>query len=111
MQGTGPGEAGYRAPRLTYQLINGGAQKVAFPPLDFTVETAAGKLFHRRFELPPGSAFVEPGPPIDRAISLDPTFETDWSDLYKKADKARFTWSIEGQGNGEAEKPVHKAWP
>ena len=82
-----------------------------FPTVDFTVESSAGKLFERRFELPPGSAFVEPGDETEHTVALDPTGRDDWTDAYRKSDRATFKWSIEGQSSGSSEIPVKKPWP
>jgi hypothetical protein len=110
MRGT-PGKADYHTARLTYRIHVGGKAKVEFPTINFAVETTGGKLFERRFTLPAGSASLEPGDSIDRTVSLDPVASGDWNAAYDKADKAKFSWSVEGQGRGEIEKPVHKTWP
>ena len=109
MQGDAPGGPNFRSPKLTYRITTG--ERIPFPAIDFAVSTSAGKLFQRHFELAAGSAFIEPGSAIDRTVSLDPTFEDNWAELYKGAEKANFIWSIEGKGNGSIEKPVHQAWP
>lgn len=82
-----------------------------FPTINFTVESAAGKLFERRFALPAGSAFVEPGDAIEHTVALDAVSVDNWPDVYAKSANAKFAWSIEGQGSGEIEKPVRKSWP
>jgi hypothetical protein len=75
------------------------------------VESSAGKLFSRHFELPPGNDFLEPGPDIERTVSLDLAPGDNWSETYQKSDRAKFSWSIPGKSNGSVEQPVHKAWP
>lgn len=109
--GDSPDAAGFRAPQLTYRITTAEAHKMPFPSIDFGVETDSGKLFSRHFELPAGTAFVEPGEGIDRTVSLDPSFGENWGDLYKKSELAKFTWSIADEENGEVQKPVHKPWP
>lgn len=105
-----PGQPDYRSARLSYRINVGGPGKVEFPVIDFSVESPAGKIFQRHFELP-GRDFLEPGPGIDRTVSLDQVSGDDWAGIYQKTDQAKFSWSIKGQSNGEVEKPVHKAWP
>lgn len=79
--------------------------------IDFSVESPAGTLFQRHFELPAGDDFLEPGPDIDRIVSLDPASSDDWQALYEKTDQAKFNWSIKGKSSGSVEGRVHKAWP
>ena len=109
MKGT-PGKPDYQSARLSYRIDAGGPGKVEFPVIDFSVESPAGKLFQRHFELP-GTDFLEPGPAIDRTVSLDPSPTEDWAGVYQKTDQAKFSWSVKGKSNGSVEKPVHKAWP
>ena len=82
-----------------------------YPTINFTVESASGKLFERVFTLPSGSAFVEPDDPTEHRVALDPVERSDWAEAYAKSDRATFTWSIEGQSSGKIEKPLKKAWP
>jgi hypothetical protein len=82
-----------------------------FPTINFTVETSSGKLFERVFELPAGSAFIEPGDNTEHTVALDPVPRDDWADAYAKTDHAAFNWSIEGQSSGRSEMPVKKPWP
>ena len=82
-----------------------------FPVINFTAESASGKLLQRRFELPKGSGSLEPGDTIERTVALDPAPRDDWADAYRKSDQATFTWSVEGQSSGDVQKPVNKAWP
>jgi hypothetical protein len=82
-----------------------------FPTINFIVETSSGNLFERIFELPAGSAFIEPGDNIERTVALDPVPRDDWADVYAKTDHATFNWSIEGQSSGRSEMPVKKPWP
>ena len=82
-----------------------------YPVIDFSVESDAGKIFHRRFELPSGSAFIEPGDTTEHTVALDPELRDDWAAAYRKSGQAKFGWSIEGHGGGEIEKPLTKAWP
>lgn len=79
--------------------------------INFTVETSSGKIFERVFRLPAGSAFVEPGDNTEHTVALDSVSRDDWADAYAKNDKAKFSWSVEGQTSGEIEKPLKKAWP
>ncbi|MEP6603586.1 MAG: hypothetical protein ABJB69_06540 [Spartobacteria bacterium] len=109
MQGS-PGDADYRNARLSYRITAGSA-KINFPVITFSVESSAHKLFERRFAPPAGTAPLEAGESIDRMVSLDPASDADWSAAYDKIDKAKFSWSIDGQPSGGVEKPVHKAWP
>lgn len=109
MQGM-PGQPNYRSPQLFYRINVGGSGKTPFPIIDFAVESSAGALFQRHFELP-GNDFLEPGPPIDRAVALDPVAGEDWAKIYEKADSAKFKWSVKGKSSGGVEKPLHKAWP
>lgn len=82
-----------------------------FPVIIFSVESGSGKLLQRRFALPQGSASIEPNDDTERTVALDPEPRDDWPDAYAKSDKAKFSWSIEGQGSGDVEKPVKQAWP
>jgi hypothetical protein len=106
-----PGDVDYRSARLSYRLSVPGSGKLEFPTINFTVESASGKLFARRFALPQGSAFIEPGDTTERTVALDAAPRDDWADAYAKAERAKFTWSIEGKSSGEIEMPVRKAWP
>ena len=106
-----PDEPNYRSARLSYRINVPGTRKVEFPTINFAVEAGGGKLFERRFALPAGSAFLEPGEGIERTVALDPSPRDDWAAAHTKAEKATFSWSIEGQGSGQVEMPLHKAWP
>lgn len=104
-----PNDPDYRSARLSYRINV--PRKIEFPVINFLVESASGKLFQRRFELPKGSASVEPGDTTERTVALDPATRDDWADAYARSDQAKFSWSIDGKSNGEVEKPVKKAWP
>ncbi len=82
-----------------------------YPTINFTVETPSGKLFERVFQLPSGSAPLEPDDNTEHRVALDPVARDDWANAYAKTDRAMFTWSIEGQSSGKIEKPVKKPWP
>ncbi|GEM_PF-1650654 len=104
-----PGDPDYRSARLSYRINV--PSKMEFPTIKFAVESPAGNLFERRFSLPAGSAFIEPGDTTEHTVALDAGSIDNWADAYGKIDNAKFTWSIEGQGSGEIEKPVKKSWP
>ena len=82
-----------------------------YPTINFTVETASGKLFERLVRLPGGSAFVEPDDNTEHTVALDPAERDDWAEAYAKTDRATFNWSIEGESSGRIEKSVKNPWP
>ena len=104
-----PGDRDYRAAQLSYRINV--PNRMEYPTINFTVETSSGKLFERMFQLPSGSAFVEPDENIEHTVALDPVARDDWRDAYAKTDRATFSWSIEGQSSGSTEKSVKKPWP
>jgi hypothetical protein len=104
-----PGDRDYRSAQLSYRISV--PNRMEYPTINFTVETSSGKLFERVFQLPSGSAFVEPDDNTEHTVALDPVSRGDWADAYGKTERATFTWSIEGQSSGSTEKPVKKPWP
>lgn len=104
-----PGDPNYRSAQLSYRINV--PNRMEYPTISFTVETSSGKLFERVVQLPPGSAFVEPGDNTEHTSALDPVDRADWASTYSKADRATFNWSIEGQSSGHSEMPVKKPWP
>jgi hypothetical protein len=105
-----PGQSDYSNARLSYRITAAGSKNLNFPTINFSVG-ASPKLFERRFAPPADTAPLQPGQSVDRTVSLDPTAEAEWSAAYAKTDKAKFSWSVEGQSGGEVEMPVHKPWP
>jgi hypothetical protein len=105
-----PGEPNYSNARLTYQIKVSGSENINFPTIHFSIE-GSQKLFARHFVPPAGTSPLQPGESFQRIVSLDPTFEGEWSDAYEKTDKAKFSWSIEGQPGESVEMPLHKPWP
>lgn len=104
-----PGDADYRSARLSYRLNV--PSKMEFPAIDFAVESSNGKILQRHFALPKGSASIEPNDNTERTVDLDPEPRDDWTEAFRKSDKAKFTWSIEDQASGAVEKPINKTWP
>jgi hypothetical protein len=104
-----PGDRDYRTAQLSYRINV--PKRMEYPTINFTVETASGKLFERVVRLPGGSAFVEPSDNTEHTSALDPVERDDWADAYAKSDRAKFNWSIEGQSSGGIEKPLKKPWP
>jgi hypothetical protein len=106
-----PEDADYRNARISYRITATGPAKVKFPVINFSVESASQKFFERRFAPPAGTSSLESGQPVERTVSLDPTSDAEGTAAYKKTDKAKFTWSIDGELGGEVEMPLHKSWP
>ncbi len=104
-----PGDRDYQSAQLSYRINV--PNRMEYPAINFTVETSGGKLFERVFQLPSGSAFVEPDDRTEHTVALDPAPRTDWADAYGKTERAKFTWSIEGQTSGSTENSVKKSWP
>src|SRR5690348_6896103 len=92
-----PGDRDYRAAQLSYRISV--PNRMEYPTIHFTIETSSGKLFERVFQLPSGSAFVEPDDNIEHTVALDPVGRDDWASAYAKTDRATFSWSIEGQSS------------
>src|SRR5947199_271524 len=77
-----PGDRDYRSAHLSYRINV--PNRMEYPTINFTVETSSGKLFERVFQLPSGSAFVEPDDNTEHTVALHPVPRHDWRESYVK---------------------------